>query len=83
MGKMMEELSVTMQCDVCDVERMSEEEILACLVSDTEPKFTVRLFRDTDSDFSDPAGGFGAPQPRLDKSYESVTSGGDIIVSCI
>lgn len=59
-GKMMEELSVTMQCDVCDVERMSEEEILACLVSDTEPKFTVRLFRDTDSDFSDPAGGFDA-----------------------
>lgn len=63
-GKMMEELSVTMQCDVCDVERMSEEEILACLVSDTEPKFTVRLFRDTDSDFSDPAGGFGCSLTR-------------------
>lgn len=39
---MMEELSVTMQSDVCDVEQMSEEEILACLVADTEPKFTVR-----------------------------------------
>lgn len=33
-----------MQCDVCDVEQMSEEEILACLVSDTELTFTVRLF---------------------------------------
>lgn len=40
---MMEEVSTTMQCDFYDMERMSEEEILACLVADTEPKFTVRI----------------------------------------
>lgn len=61
---MMEELSVTMQCDACDVEQMSEEEILACLVADTEPKFPVRLLGDAGSDSAAPAGGFGAPQPR-------------------
>lgn len=76
-----------MQCDVCDVEQMSEEEILACLVSDTEPKFTVRLFSGdfcfSDSDFAAPAGGFAAPQWQLDKSYESRTSVGDTIISCI
>lgn len=33
-----------MQCDIYDMEQMSEEEILACLVADTEPKFTVRPF---------------------------------------
>lgn len=32
-----------MQCDVYDMDQMSEEEILACLVADTEPVFTVRL----------------------------------------
>lgn len=42
-GKMMEEVSVTMQCDVYNMDQMSEEEILACLVADTEPKFTVRV----------------------------------------
>lgn len=31
-----------MQCDVHDMDQMSEEEILACLVADTEPVFTVR-----------------------------------------
>lgn len=33
-----------MQCDIYDMDQMSEEEILACLVADTEPKFTVRPF---------------------------------------
>ncbi|XP_003962821.1 rab GTPase-activating protein 1-like [Takifugu rubripes] len=36
---MMEDVS--MQCDIYDMDQMSEEEILACLVADTEPKFTV------------------------------------------
>lgn len=72
-----------MQCNVYDVEQMSEEEILACLVADTEPKLTVRLLSDTDSDFVAPAGGFGARQPQLDKSHESRTSVGDISISCI
>ncbi|CAG10335.1 unnamed protein product, partial [Tetraodon nigroviridis] len=34
-------MSLTLQCDMCDVEQMSEEEILACLVADTEPEFPV------------------------------------------
>lgn len=60
-----------MQYDVCDLEQMSEEEILACLVADMEPKFTVRLFRAADSDFAAPAGGVGARQPQRHKSSES------------
>lgn len=40
---MMEEVSVVMQCDVLDMDQMSEEEILACLVAETEPIFTVSL----------------------------------------
>lgn len=43
---MMDELPVPMQCGVCEAEQMSEEEILACLVADTEPKFPVRLSSD-------------------------------------
>lgn len=42
LSKMMEDVS--MQCDIYDMDQMSEEEILACLVADTEPKFTVRPF---------------------------------------
>lgn len=61
---MMEELSVTIQCDVYDAEQMSEEEILACLVADTEPEFTVRLLSDSGSDF---AGGFGAATARYER----------------
>ncbi|TKS86819.1 Rab GTPase-activating protein 1-like, isoform 10 [Collichthys lucidus] len=38
---MMEEVSVMMACDAKVMEQMSEDEILACLVADTEPKFTV------------------------------------------
>lgn len=40
--KMMEELSVTMCYDAHSVEQMSEEEILASLVDETGPTFTVR-----------------------------------------
>lgn len=80
---MMEELSVAMQYGVCDPEQMSEEEILACLVADTEPKFTVRLFRATDSDFAAPAGGVGAGQPQRHESSESTASAGDISISRI
>lgn len=39
---MMEEVSVMMAYDANVMEQMSEDEILACLVADTEPKFTVR-----------------------------------------
>lgn len=46
LGKMMEEVSVTMHYDVHDMDQMSEEEILACLVAETGPKFTVRLHSD-------------------------------------
>ncbi|KAG8013252.1 Rab GTPase-activating protein 1-like [Nibea albiflora] len=38
---MMEEVSVMMAYDASVMEQMSEEEILACLVADTGPKFTV------------------------------------------
>ncbi|XP_010738779.2 rab GTPase-activating protein 1-like [Larimichthys crocea] len=38
---MMEEVSVMMAYDANVMEQMSEDEILACLVADTEPKFTV------------------------------------------
>ena len=46
LATMMDELPVPMQCGVCEAEQMSEEEILACLVADTEPKFPVRLSSD-------------------------------------
>lgn len=42
-GKMMEEVSVMMAYDANLVEQMSEEEILASLVEETGPKFTVRF----------------------------------------
>lgn len=42
-GKMMEEMSVMMPYDAPDMDQMSEEEILACLVAETGPNFTVRL----------------------------------------
>ncbi|XP_042356881.1 rab GTPase-activating protein 1-like [Plectropomus leopardus] len=38
---MMEEVSMTMAYDAHVMDQMSEEEILACLVDETEPKFTV------------------------------------------
>ncbi|KAM9355341.1 rab GTPase-activating protein 1-like [Pholidichthys leucotaenia] len=38
---MMQEVSTVTAFDACDFEQMSEEEILACLVAETEPKFTV------------------------------------------
>uniref|UniRef100_A0A3Q3WR41 Uncharacterized protein n=1 Tax=Mola mola TaxID=94237 RepID=A0A3Q3WR41_MOLML len=38
---MMEEVSVRMPYEAHDMDQMSEEEILACLVAETEPKFTV------------------------------------------
>uniref|UniRef100_A0A4W6E4R1 RAB GTPase activating protein 1-like 2 n=1 Tax=Lates calcarifer TaxID=8187 RepID=A0A4W6E4R1_LATCA len=38
---MMEEVSTMMAYDAQVMEQMSEEEILACLVAETEPKFTV------------------------------------------
>lgn len=53
---MMEEMSLTLQCDMCDVEQMSEEEILACLVADTEPEFPVSLPGGADSDLAASAG---------------------------
>lgn len=40
---MMEEVSMTMPYDAHAMEQMSEEEILACLVDETGPKFEVRL----------------------------------------
>lgn len=40
-AKMMDELSVTMCYDAHSMEQMSEEEILACLVAETGPTFTV------------------------------------------
>lgn len=40
--KMMDEMSVTMCYDAHSMEQMSEEEILACLVAETGPTFTVR-----------------------------------------
>lgn len=40
--KMMDEMSVTMGYDAHSMEQMSEEEILACLVAETGPTFTVR-----------------------------------------
>lgn len=43
LGKMMEEMSVPMHYDAQDMDLMSEEEILACLVDETDSKFTVRL----------------------------------------
>lgn len=42
---MMEEVSMAMAYDAHAIDQMSEEEILACLVAETEPKFTVRLSR--------------------------------------
>lgn len=39
---MMDELSVSMCYDAHSMEQMSEEEILACLVAETGPTFTVR-----------------------------------------
>ncbi|XP_028251520.1 rab GTPase-activating protein 1-like [Parambassis ranga] len=38
---MMEEVSMAMAYDAHAIDQMSEEEILACLVEETEPKFTV------------------------------------------
>ncbi|XP_024134106.1 rab GTPase-activating protein 1-like [Oryzias melastigma] len=38
---MMEEMSMVTACDARAIEEMSEEEILACLVAETEPTFTV------------------------------------------
>ncbi|XP_029316856.1 rab GTPase-activating protein 1-like [Cottoperca gobio] len=38
---MMEEVSMTMACDAYVMDQMSEEEILACLVEETEPTFEV------------------------------------------
>ncbi|XP_059209779.1 rab GTPase-activating protein 1-like [Centropristis striata] len=38
---MMEEMSVAMAYDAHAMEQMSEDEMLACLVEETEPKFTV------------------------------------------
>lgn len=43
LGNMMEEVSVMMAYDAQVMNQMSEEEILACLVAETGPKFTVRL----------------------------------------
>ena len=40
---MMEEVSMMMPFDDHLMEQMTEEEILACLVDETGPKFTVRL----------------------------------------
>nr|XP_046269190.1 rab GTPase-activating protein 1-like isoform X2 [Scatophagus argus] len=42
---MMEEVSAMMACDAHVMEQMSEEEILACLVAETEPKFTKENLR--------------------------------------
>lgn len=41
MGKMMEEVSMMMAYDAHVMEQMTEEEILACLVAETGPQFTV------------------------------------------
>ncbi|KAI3367566.1 hypothetical protein L3Q82_026421, partial [Scortum barcoo] len=41
LGKMMEEVSVMMAYDAQVMDQMSEEEILACLVAETGPVFTV------------------------------------------
>uniref|UniRef100_A0A8C8DI86 RAB GTPase activating protein 1-like 2 n=1 Tax=Oryzias sinensis TaxID=183150 RepID=A0A8C8DI86_9TELE len=38
---MMEEMAMVTACDARAIEEMSEEEILACLVAETEPTFTV------------------------------------------
>ena len=40
---MMEEMSMAMACDANFMDQMTEEEILACLVAETGPTFTVRL----------------------------------------
>ncbi len=40
---MMEDVSAMMAYDAKLMEQMTEEEILASLVDDVEPKFTVRL----------------------------------------
>lgn len=39
----MEEVSASMAYDANVMARMSEDEILACLVAETGPTFTVRL----------------------------------------
>lgn len=46
----MEEVSVRMPYEAHDMDQMSEEEILACLVAETEPKFTVRPTASVPSD---------------------------------
>lgn len=43
LDKMMEEVSMVNAYDAHAIEQMSEEEIFACLESETGPKFTVRL----------------------------------------
>lgn len=42
LAEMMEEMAMVTACDARAIEEMSEEEILACLVAETEPTFTVR-----------------------------------------
>lgn len=41
-GKMMQEVTITTACEAQFAEQMSEEEILACLVTETKPTLTVR-----------------------------------------
>uniref|UniRef100_A0A3B5AIQ2 Rab GTPase-activating protein 1-like, isoform 10 n=1 Tax=Stegastes partitus TaxID=144197 RepID=A0A3B5AIQ2_9TELE len=61
---MMEEMSMAMAYDANAFDQMSEEEILACLVSETEPKNTVRstfawvTFKMLQFAFTDPDGLF-------------------------
>lgn len=43
LGRMMEEVSVMMAYDAQYMEKMSEEEIFACLADDTGPQITVRF----------------------------------------
>lgn len=43
LSKMMEEVSTMMAYDAHVVDQMSEDEILACLVAETGPTFTVRI----------------------------------------
>lgn len=44
LDKMMEEVSMVNAYDAHAIEQMSEEEIFACLESETGPKFTVSFF---------------------------------------
>lgn len=55
LSMMMEEVSVMMAYDAQVMEQMSEEEILACLVAETGPKFTVRLTFEKNLPTTDPA----------------------------